>query len=293
MRLGVIPPYRAGVAADPAWMTQFARTAEAAGFESIYTVEHVVVPADYDRRYPYAESGRMPLPVDCPIPDPLDLLAFLGARTERLVLATGILVAPHHHPLVLAKRLATIDALTGGRVRLGVGVGWMREELEATGVDFSTRGRRLDEVIDAMRVAWRDDEPSFDGEFFRFERAVCRPRPAQEGGVPIHVGGHSPAAARRAGARGDGFQPLGLDDELLGVRLAELRRAADAAGRDPDGVELTLGAGLATFDAAALARLAGLGADRVLLSGASADLSEIEDQMGAAAAVAATAGVTT
>lgn len=292
MRLGIIPPYRAGVAADPEWVTRFARAAEHAGFESIYAVEHVVVPAGHAERYPYATSGRMPLTDDCPIPDPLDLLAFVGARTERIVLATGILVGPHHHPLVLAKRVATIDALTGGRMRLGVGVGWMREELEATGVDFSTRGRRLDELIDAMRVAWSDDEPTFAGEFFRFERAVCRPRPSRPGGVPIHVGGHSAAAARRAGRRGDGFQPLGLDGDALGERLAEMRRAAVDAGRDPDAIELTLGAGLATFDRERLERLVEAGADRVLLSAAASDLSEIEDQMGAAATVAATAGAT-
>lgn len=293
MRLGVIPPYRAGVAADPEWMTQFARTAEAAGVESIYAVEHVVVPVGHAERYPYARSGRMPLADDCPIPDPLELLTFLGARTERIVLATGILVGPHHHPLVLAKRVATIDALTGGRVRLGVGVGWMREELEATGVDFSTRGRRLDELIDAMRAAWRDDEPSFAGRHFRFDRAICRPRPARGGGVPIHVGGHSSAAARRAGTRGDGFQPLGLDDETLRVRVDEMHRAAVDAGRDPAAIELTLGAGLGSFDEQRLTELAALGADRVLLSAAASDLSEIGEQMEAAVAVATTAGATT
>ncbi|WP_334144823.1 TIGR03619 family F420-dependent LLM class oxidoreductase, partial [Rhabdothermincola sp.] len=182
MRFGILPPYRAGVAADPAWMARFARHAEAVGFESLYTVEHVVVQAGYAARYPYASGGRMPLPDECPIPDPLDLLAFLAGVTERIVLATGILVLPEHHPVQLAKRLATIDALSGGRVRLGVGVGWMREEIEAVGVDFGSRGARTDEAIEAMRVLWRDEEATFRGRFFAFERAISRPRPVQPGG---------------------------------------------------------------------------------------------------------------
>ena len=159
-------------------MTRFVRHAEACGFESVYTVEHVVVPGRYDENYPYSESGRMPLPVDCPIPDPLDLLAFLAARTERIRLGTGVMVVPHHHPLILAKPLATIDVLSGGRMLLGAGVGWMREELEATGVDFSRRGRRLDETLAAMRAVWALPPyekgaglpgASFHGEFFDFD----------------------------------------------------------------------------------------------------------------------------
>src|SRR5664279_5324571 len=145
-----MPPYRTGVAADPEWMTRFVRLAERLGFESVYLVEHVVVPVDYGSRYPYSDTGKMPLADDCPIPDPLDLAAFLMARTERLVLGTGIVIALHQHPLVLAKRAASLDVLSGGRFRLGVGVGWMREELESTGVDWDSRGAVLDEHLDAM-----------------------------------------------------------------------------------------------------------------------------------------------
>lgn len=263
-------------------MTRFVQHAESVGFESVYVVEHVAVPSGYSKRYPYSVSGQMPLADDCEIPDPLDLLAFLAGRTERIRLATGVLVAPHHHPLILAKRLATVDVLSGGRMLLGVGVGWMREELEATGVVFETRGRRLDEIIDAIRAVW-SGEPSFHGEFFDFDGAISRPLPVLASGVPFHVGGHSPAAARRAGRVGDGFQPLGLDPELLSVRLATMREAAIDAGRDPDAIELTLGAPLAGFDAETLDRLMAQGADRVLLSTASAVTSEIEDQVSAAA----------
>jgi probable F420-dependent oxidoreductase len=281
VKFGILPPYRTGVTADPEWMVAFARHAEAVGFESLYVVEHVAVPAGYDERYPYARSGRMPLPVDCNIPDPLELLAFLAGVTERIVLATGILVAPEHHPLQLAKRLATVDVVSAGRMRLGVGVGWMREELEALGIDFATRGARTDELIEALRVVWTDDEPTFHGRFFSFERAVSRPRPVQAGGVPIHVGGHSRAAARRAGRMGDGFQPLGLDDEALTDRLAAVRAAAEEAGRDSAAIELSLGGVLGVTDAAAIAAAEAAGATRMVISTAQADLAELTDALSA------------
>ena len=145
MKFGITPPYRANVASDPEWMTYFVRNAESTGFDTVSVVEHVAVPAGFAEEYPYSKTGRWPLPTDCEIPDPLELLSFLAARTERIGLSTGILIASVHHPLMLAKRLATIDVLSGGRMRLGVGVGWMREELDALDVEFSSRGRRLDE----------------------------------------------------------------------------------------------------------------------------------------------------
>ena len=283
MKFGLLPPYGVRAVSDPAWLTAFARHAEAVGFESIYAVEHVVVPSDYAPRYPYGgKSGHMPLPSDCDLPDPLHWLAFAAASTEQLRIGTGVLVLPEHNPLVLAKRLATIDALSGGRLQLGVGVGWMREEAEAVGIDFATRGRRADEMIEAMRALWREDEPTFKGEFFSFERARCHPKPVQPGGVPIHVGGHSAAAARRAGRLGDGFHPLGLEGDALVARLADMRRSAEAAGRDADAIELTLSAGLLPqVDDAAVERLRAQGAQRVILASAEPDLDALRDQMSA------------
>ncbi|WP_208027067.1 LLM class F420-dependent oxidoreductase [Rhabdothermincola sediminis] len=281
MRFGILPPYRAGVTADPAWMARFARHAEAVGFESLYTVEHVVVQAGYAARYPYAAGGRMPLPDECPIPDPLDLLAFLAGVTERIVLATGILVLPEHHPVQLAKRLATIDALSGGRLRLGVGVGWMREEIEAVGVDFESRGARTDEAIEAMRALWREEEATYRGRFFSFERAISRPRPVQPGGVPIHVGGHSAAAARRAGRVGDGFQPLGLDGNALAERMSLVRAAALEAGRDPEAIELSLGGLLDVIGPDDVERAEEQGAARLVISTREGDLARLEAQMSA------------
>ncbi len=171
IKVAALPPVRSGVCADPDWMAGFCQHIEALGFESVVVVEHPLVIGDYTSRYPYAPSGRMPLPDDCAIPDPIDLLGFLAGVTSTLGLATGVLVLPAHHPVIMAKRLATVDRLSKGRVRLCIGVGWMREELEACGVDFASRGRRTDECIDVMRALWADTEPegaSFDGEFFSF-----------------------------------------------------------------------------------------------------------------------------
>ena len=210
MKYAVFAPVAAGVTADPKWIPLFAQHLEACGFESIIVAEHTVLMTEYSSIYPYDASGRVELTADCPVPDPLDLLAFMAARTDRLGLATGVLVLPNHHPVVLAKRVATVDALSGGRVRLCVGMGWLKEEIEACGAEFGSRGRRADEQLQVMRLLW-------EGRAGRREliRRVLRLRPCgvlpeARVAVPVHIGGHSRAAARRAGRFGDGFQPLGV-----------------------------------------------------------------------------------
>jgi probable F420-dependent oxidoreductase len=283
MQFGIIPPVRTGVTSDPVWMTSFTRHAEACGFESVVLVEHAVVVSDYQSTYPYASSGKMPLPDDCRIPDPLDLMAYLAAVTDTITLATGVLVAPNHQAVVLAKRIATVDVLSGGRVRMCLGVGWMDEELRATGADPRSRGRRTDETVAVLRLLWSDAGPEgadFDGEFFSFHHAHSFPKPVQPGGVPIHIGGHSEAAARRAGLMGDGFQPLGLDNELLARRMVELGEAADEVGRDPTTIELSLSGYLPTTTEDDIEQAEAHGADRLVVSTSmSADLSEIEDEL--------------
>jgi probable F420-dependent oxidoreductase len=227
----------------------------------------------------------MPLPDDCRIPDPLDLMAFLAAVTDRITLATGVLVVPNHQPVVLAKRIATVDVLSKGRVRMCLGVGWMEEELRATGADPRTRGRRTDETIEAMRVLWADAGPegaSYAGDFVRFDHAHSFPKPARPGGVPLHIGGHSEAAARRAGRLGDGFQPLGLSPEVLAVRVGQMREAAESAGRDADAIELSISGYLPTVNEEEVAGAEAAGIDRMLLSTSmSQDLDGLADEVSA------------
>jgi len=282
--LAVIPPVSSADFADPDWIAPFAQDAERLGFESLVLPEHVVLAVDYTSAYPYSKSGRVPLPHDCVIPDPLDTLAYVAGVTTSLGLATGLLVLPMHSPLVLAKRAATVDRLSRGRLRLGVGLGWLREELEAGGVDFASRGARADEAIDAIRALWSADPSTgahFAGRHFSFSGVQSFPRPAQAAGVPIEVGGTTPAAIRRAARRGHGWLSLGLRGDRLDAALRLLADEATAAGRDPAAIDVTLSGvtTTASVDRATLEHAAGLGACRVVLNLGSATLAEARDEL--------------
>lgn len=225
---------------DGAGAARLARLAEAAGFDSVFAVDHVVLPDSYDSTYPYAAGGRLPGNQFSAMPDPLIWMAFAAAATTRLRLMTGVIILPLRNPLVLAKQVATLDRMSGGRIELGIGVGWLREEFEALGVPFAARGRRADEYVAAMRALWREESASFAGEFVRFEGVSCSPKPVARA-VPIIVGGHSEAAARRAGRLGDGFFPsIGAQVDTMPL-LEVARRAAAEAGRDPAAVEMLTG----------------------------------------------------
>jgi probable F420-dependent oxidoreductase len=241
---------------------EISQAAEAAGFESIWTIEHVVVPASYESVYPYAPSGKMTDDNSMPIPDPLVWLAYVAGRTERIKLATGILIVPQRNPVVLAKTVATLDSLSGGRVLLGIGVGWLEEEFDAIGVPFADRGRRTDDYVAAMRALWSaaDGPATHHGEFTSFGPVYSRPTPAAPGGrIPVIVGGQTKVAARRAGRLGDGYFPARSQPWDL---IDEMRRAAEGAGRDPDAIEITVSA---PEDPADLDELARRGVHRVLV----------------------------
>ena len=212
-----------------------ARSAEEAGFDSLWTVEHILYPEGYESPYPYAPDGKMPGSGHNPIPDPLVWLGYAAAVTSSIGLATGISLLPERHPLTFAKEVATLDVLSGGRVTLGVGIGWLREEFEALGVPWERRGPRTEEYMEVMRRVWVEDDVTFDGEFVSFRRASSNPKP-RAGRIPIHIGGHSEAAARRAGRVGDGLFLAGGDMEQL---LDVARNAAADSGRDPETLEMS------------------------------------------------------
>jgi probable F420-dependent oxidoreductase len=239
------------------------RAAEAAGIDSLWTVEHVVYPDEYGSAYPYDDSGRMAMAPDTDLTDPLTWLTWVGAHTSTLRLATGILILPERNPVVLAKQLGTMDALTGGRIDLGIGVGWLREEFDALGIPWERRGARTDEYVAAMRTLWSDNSVSFDGDFVSFSSVSSNPKPVN-GSVPIVIGGHSDAAARRAGRLGDGFWPGKGDlDHLLDV----MRREAEAHDRDPEAIEVTWAGDLTAGEdpVTAAAALAAKGVSRVIV----------------------------
>jgi probable F420-dependent oxidoreductase len=268
--------YNTGVVGvDPDALIAIARHAEACRFESFYVPEHVAL-------YPGASFGAVTFPADLPVADPLECLSFVAAATERILLGTGVLLLPYHEPVVLAKRLATIDVLSKGRMRLlTIGVGSLPGEAAAVGVDYATRGRRADEAIDALRLLWAGDANgvSFDGEFFSFTGACSFPKPVQP--LPLHVGGSSPAAARRAGLRGDGYFPGGGLTEAERASQIELMRAtARDAGRDPGALEVTRW-GSIDLTAEDVAEHAARGVNRMVVGLAPAGLSGQIDQLSA------------
>ncbi|QYG95080.1 LLM class F420-dependent oxidoreductase [Iamia sp. SCSIO 61187] len=244
-------------------LVELAQGAEAVGFESLWTVEHVIYPDAYESEYPYDRSGKMVMAPETDLPDPLIWLTWVAAVTERIHLGTGILILPQRNPLVLAKEVATLDALAGGRVELGIGVGWLEEEFDALGVPFAGRGRRTDEYVGAMRALWDGDHASYEGETVSFRGASVNPKPPR-GRVPIHVGGHTETSARRAGRLGDGYFP-GKGD--LPTLIDIVRQTAADAGRDPEAIEITAGsAGILGEDpVGAVQELADQGVDRVVV----------------------------
>jgi probable F420-dependent oxidoreductase len=254
-----------------------AQLAEELGFESLWTVEHVVVPSGYQSEYPYSPDGRMPGGEDVGLPDPLIWLSYVAGVTTRIRLATGILILPQRNPLILAKELATLDALSRGRLELGIGVGWLREEFEALGVPFEQRGARTDEYVDVLRRVWREAETSYDGQFVSFAPVKSNPKPAQAGGIPIVVGGHTEASARRAGRLGDGYFP-GRGEPELPKLLDVMRASARDAGRDPDAIEVTAGG---VLDLDGVKRFADLGVSRVIIPPLGFDLETLKTQLGA------------
>jgi probable F420-dependent oxidoreductase len=279
--LGVLPVFKQGYITDPVHTRAFVQMLEAEGVESVWGVEHVVVARDYEPRYSYSSSGRMADSPDTVMPDPLEWLSFVAACTERLRLGTGVLVLTLHQPAVIAKRVATLDNLSGGRVTLGVGSGWQIEEYRACGVPYEKRGARLDEAITALRELWQPGYRTHHGACFAFDECESKPQPARPGGPPIVIGGSTPAAARRAGRVGDGFFPYVVNPDELASLLDIVRTTAREHGRDPDAVEVTVWPGSwqrgASLDPAVMRAFVDAGGQRLMVSAQESGSGEVED----------------
>ena len=263
MKVGLA--FASSIGIDGGAALEICRRAESAGFESVWGGEHVVLPDSIASKYPYTADGKIPAEPDTPIPDPLIWLAFAAAAAPTLRLGTCILIVPQRNPLVLAKELATLDQLSGGRVELGLGVGWLKEEFDALGVAWERRGARNDEYVAAMRALWAGPHAEFHGEFVDFAPATCSPRPVT-GSIPVLVGGDSDAAIQRAVRIADGYFPGEGDVERLGALLERVRRAAEQAGRDPDSLEINAIFGAQMGDpVAGVEQMAALGVGRIMV----------------------------
>jgi probable F420-dependent oxidoreductase len=265
VRYGFYLPTRGATASPEALETLVAR-GEALGFASVVIADHIVFPVTITSRYPYTVSGAFPGQGDAL--EQLPLMAFVAARSRTLRLISSVMILPYRNPVVTAKMLATIDVLSRGRLTVGVGVGWLREEFEALGAPpFERRGAVSDEYLRIFKTLWTQDPASYRGEFYRFEASRCLPHPVQKPHPPIWVGGHSKAALRRAARLGDGWHPVGANPAVplgpaeLRASLDELRRLTEAEGRDP--VTLTISYKAPVYDRAP----AGDGPDRRPFSG--------------------------
>src|SRR5438034_8831374 len=237
MRYGFYCPTRGACATAEAVETILAK-GEALGFTSTMIADHIVFPMRIASKYPYTVSGDFPGGGDAL--DQLSLMAFAAGRTRSLRLVTSVMILPYRNPVLTAKMLATIDVLSRGRVTVGVGVGWLREEFEALGApDFKRRGAVSDEYLRIFKTLWTQNPATFRGEFYRFESLRCLPQPVQKPHPPIWIGGHSRAALRRVARHGDGWHPVGANPAALLAPAEfktlpdELRRPPRAEGRDP------------------------------------------------------------
>ena len=243
MRYGFYLPTR-GRTATPEALDALVQRGEALGFASVMIADHIVFPTAIDSKYPYTVSGVFPGQGDAL--EQLTLMAYVAARSRRLRIVSSVMILPYRNPLATAKMLATVDVLSGGRVTVGVGVGWLREEFEALAApDFDRRGSVSDEYIRIFRTLWTESPASFDGRFYRFKDLQCLPHPVQKPHPPIWIGGHSSAALRRAARLGDGWHPVGANPAIplrpaeLRASLDELHRLAEAAGRDPRSITIS------------------------------------------------------
>ena len=228
-----------GASADA--IREIAVNAERLGFSGIWAPEHVVLFDHQSSRYPYEPDGQLPLPKDIDFNDPFIGLTYAAAVTSRIRLATGICLVPERNPIFLAKEVATLDRLSGGRVALGIGVGWSAEEFSAAGVPFERRARRTHEYIEVMRRLWSEDKASYGGEFVKFENVRSFPKPVCGPKVPVLVGGESDAALKRAASYGTGWFGLGLTPEEVGVKVKQLHQFARASNRNPEELEIIIG----------------------------------------------------
>ena len=237
MKIGLIPVNIGVESAEQ--MIGLAQLAEASGYESVWTFEHVIVPLDYASKYPYNDTGKMGADPETNFIDPLIALTAIAANTKTIRLGTGVNILSQVNPLLLAKQAASLDMLSNGRFMLGVGIGWLREEFDAMGTPFERRGARFDDYVVAMRKVWSGEVVEHDSDFLNWHGFKSYPVPAQKPGVPIIMGGNKGKVFERTATLGDGwFAPASSPDELAPL-LEPLKAACAAADRDYASVEIT------------------------------------------------------
>jgi probable F420-dependent oxidoreductase len=242
MRIGFNLP-QIGPAASPTAIVQAAQKAEALGYDSVWVTERVLYPVSPQTPYPATPDGSLPEPYKI-VFDPVEVLTFAAAQTRRIHLGTSVLDLPYYNPVMLARRLTTLDVLSGGRLRVGLGLGWSKDEFEAVGASFNERGRRADEFLRVLKAIWTTDPVEFHGDYYHVPRAFIGPKPVQKPHPPIYLAAYAPAALKRAATLANGWNPAGLSVEQMASMFSEMREMAKAAGRDSKALELLVRANL-------------------------------------------------
>jgi probable F420-dependent oxidoreductase len=266
MRIG-LAAIGIGPGAQPGVLHAVARGAETAGFASLWAGEHVVLVDRPTSRYPYAEDGRLAVAADADWLDPLVALSVAAGLTATIRLATGVLLLPEHNPVLVAKQAASLDRLSGGRLTLGVGIGWSAEEFAALGVPFERRAARTADYVAAMRHLWGDEVATYHGAFVRFDAVRCYPKPVREHGIPVLVGGNSDAALTRAARWGDGWYGFNLSLSETAERIDTLRHICAQAGRDPASLDVVIAPFTKPADPIQLPAFAALGVAELVIVG--------------------------
>jgi probable F420-dependent oxidoreductase len=247
----------------PEVLGRVAEEIEDRGIDSVWVGEHVVLFDNYESQYPYSADGKLPAPPDAGILDPLTVLTFLAARTSRARLGTAICLLAQRNPVYTAKEVGTLDWLSGGRVDLGIGVGWSEEEYEAVGVSWPRRGARTDEAVGVLRALWNEDPSSYSGEFYSVPSCRMHPKPVQAN-LPVHIGGESDAALRRVGKLGDGWFTFNRAPDEMAKPLAYLDEQLASHGRSRSDVEINVCSYFQEFTPESVEGYAKAGADQVV-----------------------------
>lgn len=230
-------------------VVRFAQEAERMGYEILAVGDHIVFPERIEAAYPYGGGGPNPSVAAGNYIEPMTLLSYIAGATKSIKLLTGVLVIPYRHPVLAAKMFSCLDFLTQGRVIVGIGVGWLKEEFDVMGMRFEQRGAVTDEILDIYRKLWTEERPRHDGRFFKFDEVQFTPKPVQKPHPPIWVAGNTTVAMRRAVRVGQGWFPIHFTSGEFKPKLQQLRALAEAAGRDPAGIEICLGTSLEFADA--------------------------------------------
>jgi probable F420-dependent oxidoreductase len=258
MKIGFALP-NVGPVATPEAVSQVAQRAEALGYHSLWTIERFLYPVNPQVPYPVTADGKLPEPYKHVL-DPLDALTFAAAQTKKITLGTSVLDMPYYNPVLLARRLSTIDFLSNGRLRVGLGLGWSKDEMDAAGAEMKTRGARADEFLQVLKTIWTENPAEFQGKFFQLPKSYIYPKPVQKPHPPIYLAAFAPPALKRLATMADGWNPVAIPPAGMAQMFAQVKEMAKQAGRDPAKLEMVVRANLELTDKA-------LGKERMVFTG--------------------------